>query len=217
MQAVGLSCVIVGGGTVAVRKIKTLLLSGAQLRVISPAVAGKIADWARGGEVQLELREYAGAGDLQGAKLVFAATDSDAVNSAVCRDAASLGLLANDCIKPERGSFVVPASIHRGPLVMTVSTGGASPALAVKLRDELAERYGAEYEDYVEFLAELRARVHDHIAEPHVRRMIFHHLMKFDILELIRSGRLDDYRAKVFAELEREHAEERWERVLAPD
>lgn len=216
LNMVGVRCVVVGGGKVAARKIKQLLQSGAKIVIISPAVAAEIAEWEQEDRVIVYRRDYKDRDDLAGARLVFAATSSEAVNAAVCKDAEALGLFSNNISHCEGGSFLVPAVLHRGSLVITVSTSGASPGLAVKLRDELEERIGREYEEYVNFLAELRAKVLSVIDEPQTRTIIFHNVLKFDILELIRKGRLEEYQSRVFAELDRTHESQDWERILSP-
>ncbi len=216
LQLNGRSCVVVGGGAVASRKIKTLLLSSAKIHVVAPVIGPEITQWVVEGAVSAERRPYAGGTDLTGALLVFAATDSDEVNARVCRDAVEMGLLACDSMRPERGSFIVPAALHRGSLVMTVSTSGASPGLAVKLRDELAQRYGDDYEIYVDFLAELRTRTHVDIVNPQLRRMIYHHVLTVDILGLIREGRIDAYRRHVLEVLKRAEDITNWQQELSP-
>lgn len=137
-------CVIIGGGAVAERKARQLIEAGARPTVVSPGlcpalegrrVAGQIAHIARG------YRE----GDLAGAALAIAATDDGAVNRQVAGEAQRLGILANIADAPELGGFHTVASVRRGDLLITVSTGGASPALAAELRRELEARYGPEY------------------------------------------------------------------------
>jgi precorrin-2 dehydrogenase / sirohydrochlorin ferrochelatase len=213
----GVSCVVVGGGKVAARKIKQLLQSGAKIVIISPAVTAEITQWENEGRVIVYRRDYKGRDELTGFRLVFAATSSEAVNAAVCEDAEALGLFSNNTSHSEGGTFLVPAALRRGSLVITVSTSGASPGLAVKLRDELESRIGWEYEEYVNFLAVLRAKVLSTIVEPQTRTIIFHNVLKFDILDLIRKGRLEEYQSRVFAELDRTHENQEWERILSPN
>jgi siroheme synthase-like protein len=133
----GATVVIVGGGMVGERKLRGLLEAGAAVRLISPAATPDLRALADAGAIQWHARPYQ-AGDLAGARLVFAATDQRAVNQQVANEAAALDLLCNVADDPLAGSFHVPA-VHRQPgLLVAVSTEGASPARAKRLRDQIA-------------------------------------------------------------------------------
>jgi cobalt-precorrin 5A hydrolase/precorrin-3B C17-methyltransferase len=133
----GAPVVVVGGGAVAERKIRGLLQAGAAVRVISPALAAGLQALADGGVIEWRARAYQ-PGDLAGARLAFAATDQRAVNAQVAGEADALGLLCNVADDPQAGGFHLPA-VHREPgLVVAVSTAGASPARAKRLRDQIA-------------------------------------------------------------------------------
>ena len=127
----GRRCVVAGGGAVARRKAEGLLAAGADVLVVAPEV-GEMPDGAA-----IERRAVRLA-DLDGAVLVVCATDDPAANAALAREARRLGVLANVVDDPDGGNFAVPAVLRRGALQVGVSTGGASPALARRLRDELA-------------------------------------------------------------------------------
>ena len=142
-QLRGAPVVVVGGGAVGERKARGLLAAGAAVRLISPAATAQILDWAAAGQIAWECREYA-AGDLAGARLVFAATNQRAVNARVARDAAALGLLCNVADAPGEGSFHLPAVYRGDGVTIAVSTDGASPARAVALRDRIAAWLGYE-------------------------------------------------------------------------
>ena len=129
--------VVVGGGRVGVRKINGLLAVGAAVRLVSPSATEELRDLAAAGRIAWTRREYA-AGDLDGARLVFAATNQRAVNAAVARDAAALGILCNVADAPEEGSFHLPALYRGAQSTIAVSTGGADPAGAKRLRDQIA-------------------------------------------------------------------------------
>ena len=195
-------CVLIGGGKVAQRKIAALLEAGADVLVISPSVHPQIAEWNQHGRIRVNLRQYTGAGDLIGARLVFATTDTDEVNLAVCRDAKQLGIPVNDASVPDRGSFTVPASMRRGKLHLAVSTSGASPQLARMIRDELSDQYGLEYEQYVDLLAELRQLVMSRVLDAAIRNEIFQKAVRFDILEMIRAGQVDECRHRIWVMLD---------------
>jgi cobalt-precorrin 5A hydrolase/precorrin-3B C17-methyltransferase len=133
----GAPVVVVGGGAVGERKLRGVLAVGAAVRLISPAAAPGLRALAEGGAIIWHARPYQ-AGDLAGARLVFAATDQRAVNAQVAADAAALGLLCNVADDPRAGDFHLPA-VHRQPgLLVAISTAGASPARAKRLRDQIA-------------------------------------------------------------------------------
>ncbi|NTU80542.1 MAG: bifunctional precorrin-2 dehydrogenase/sirohydrochlorin ferrochelatase [Chloroflexales bacterium] len=137
-------CVVVGGGAVAERKVAGLLEAGARPLVISPTLTMTLSDWWRTGRIDHLPRVYE-ADDLDGAALVIAATNDAAVNRQVAEDARRRGVLVNVASDPAAGSFHTVATVRRGALLLTVSTGGQSPALAARLRADLAARYGPEY------------------------------------------------------------------------
>lgn len=149
-------CVVVGGGAVAERKVAGLLDGGARPTVISPTLTPALAEWRRAERIEHLARPYA-AGDLAGAALVIAATDDDTVNARVASDAHGQCALVNVASDPAAGSFHTVAAVRRGDLLLTVSTGGQSPALAARLRAELATRYGPEYAAALRRAARLRS------------------------------------------------------------
>lgn len=154
----GRSCLVVGGGRVAARKAATLLAADARVTVVAPAFGEELtALAAREPRVSLECRPYRRA-DLDGATLAFAASDDAAVQEQVARDARDAGVLVNVVDEPERCSFVMPAILDREPLLVAVSTSGASPALARRIRDDLGSALGPEYDLAVRHLAALRRR-----------------------------------------------------------
>ena len=152
----GKRCVVIGGGRVAARKTRVLIEAGAWVEVISPEVVRPLAALGQAGRITLTRRAYHG-GDLKGAALAIAATDDQEVNVRVAEAARGLGIAVNVADDPGRSSFLVPATLRRGELVMAVFTGGKSPALARELRMELQERYGPEYGALLELLHELHS------------------------------------------------------------
>jgi cobalt-precorrin 5A hydrolase / precorrin-3B C17-methyltransferase len=133
----GAPVVVVGGGAVGERKLRGLLAVGAAVQLISPAITPDLRALAESGAIAWQARPYQ-QGDLAGARLVFAATDQRAVNAQIASDAAALGLLCNVADDPRAGDFHLPA-VHREPgLLVAVSTAGASPARAKRLRDQIA-------------------------------------------------------------------------------
>lgn len=151
-------CVVIGGGSVAERKVRSLLAAGASCVVISPDVTEYLDRLSAAGQIELKQRQYR-EGDLHDAALAFAATDDDAVNVAVCEEAALRGIWVNDAMSPDRSTFHVPAVLTRGDMQVAVSTSGSAPRLASVIRDEVAEHYGDEYADYVRMTGALRRRL----------------------------------------------------------
>ena len=187
----GLLCVVIGGGTVASRKIETLLPCGAKICVISPIAVERIVEWAKAGLVDWQQREYE-ENDLSGAKLVFAATDNRTVQKQIVTDADAAGILVNVIDMPEACSFQIPASFRRGGLLLTVATGGGSPALAARIRKDLEASYGPEYEVLVALMAAMRKEIVGASDNPSEHKLMFEKLLESDILDCIRRGQWDD-------------------------
>lgn len=133
----GARVVVVGGGSVAQRKVGGLLAVGAAVQLISPAATPELQALHRAGRIAWAARPYA-AGDLAGARLVFAATNQRAVNAAIAQAAAAQGILCNVADAPAEGSFHLPALHRTATTTIAVSTGGSDPAGARRLRDQIA-------------------------------------------------------------------------------
>jgi precorrin-2 dehydrogenase / sirohydrochlorin ferrochelatase len=149
----GRRCVVVGGGEVANRKARKLLQARAEVVVISPTVRPELESVAT--EVHRRLYE---SGDLEGAYLAFAATDSREANAAVAREAGERGIPVNVADRPSEGDFAVPSVLRRGRLQIAVSTGGASPTLARGIKGELEELFVPEWAGVVEELQAARLK-----------------------------------------------------------
>jgi precorrin-2 dehydrogenase/sirohydrochlorin ferrochelatase len=181
------SCVVVGGGQVAERRIASLLAANAQVIVVSPEVTPTIAEWIAEGRLD-GLKKYYASGDCLGMFLIIAATNSAEVNAQVYCDALEQGQLINRVDSPERSNFIVPAVVRRGKLAIAVSTSGASPALAAQIRQKLEQEYGWEYEIYLDFLAELRWLAQERIVDPVERRTVLKKALQLNLLKAIRDG-----------------------------
>lgn len=180
----GRSCVVIGGGSLATRKVESLLRAGAWVRVIAPWICEEIEVWAQQEpRLSLERRVYR-AGDLRGASLAFAATDQAEVHAAVALEAEERRVWLNAVDDPERCSFLMPAIVERGPLVIAVATGGASPALARRVRDEIAAWVGEEYGQAAAYLGELRGRYRPGAQ----RQRAFARLLDEGLVEAFRAG-----------------------------
>ena len=182
------SVAVIGGGQVAERKVAALLSAQARIRLISPRVTARLKALARKGRVQWRPRPFR-KGDLSGAFLVFAATNDLQVNRRVASLAVQAGRLVNVAKPPEDSTFLVPAVLRRGDLVISISTGGRSPALAKWVRRELEKTFGREYSRIVRFLAGVRQGIIREIPEESRRRQVLNQIVDARILELVRSGR----------------------------
>lgn len=183
----GEKCIVVGGGEVAERKVEGLLDCGAAVTVVSPRVTTALASLARQGRIHHAAAGFAPA-CLEGAFLVIGATDDERVNRAVARECRARKLLVNIVDVPEECTFISPSVLRRGDLVISVSTGGKSPALARKIRLEVENRFGAEYADFLEILGNLRGRIRAAVPDFARRRQIFERLVDSEVLDLLRRG-----------------------------
>lgn len=186
LDLAGRSCLIVGGGQVAERKLVSLLEAGAKVTVLSPDWTQEIDRLRRIGALTLLPRVYA-VGDASRYTLVFAATDDRAVNEQVTNEAAANGIWVSVADKPESGTFILPSVVRRGKLILAVSTSGASPSLAGKIARELGCTYGDEYEAYVDFLSEARLKIRAQVQDRESRERIFRRLLDADVLTRVGS------------------------------
>jgi siroheme synthase-like protein len=148
-------CLVIGGGAVAERKIAALLETGAEVTVLAPDVTDVVAGLSKQNAIRFTARCYED-GDLDGFELAFVATDDPQVNAAVYREGRSRGVWVNSADDPARCDFILPSVLRRGDLIVAVSTGGTSPALARTVREELELYFTQEYESLAKLAAEVR-------------------------------------------------------------
>jgi len=180
----GKRCVVVGGGQVAARKARSFVETGASVAVISPEICAELGSLEG---VETFRREFTGT-DLDGTFLVVGATDSIEVNSQVAAEAERRGILVNIVDEPALCNFYVSATVNRGDLCIGISTGGTSPALAKKLREELELRYGAEYEVLTRLLGEYREKVRRSVNDTAKRAAILTRLAGAGLETVIRDS-----------------------------
>ncbi len=154
----GKRCVVVGGGQVALRKVRTLLQHGASVEVIGPDLCSELSELAERGEIHMLQRNY-GTGDLQDAVIAIAATNDSNANLEVVKEARRKGVLVNVVDDPECSDFIVPSYMRRGDVTIAISTGGRSPALARKIRTKLEKDFTSEYASLALLIDEVRAEV----------------------------------------------------------
>jgi precorrin-2 dehydrogenase/sirohydrochlorin ferrochelatase len=154
----GKKCVVVGGGQVALRKVKALLDAGAKVEVISPDICLEMASLVENKGILIEKRLFQ-TGDIEGAMVVVAATDNNHVNLEVAREAMKKGILVNVVDDPDNSDFIAPSYFRRGDLTVAVSTAGRSPALAKKIRMKLEDSIGDEYAALALLINEVRTEI----------------------------------------------------------
>lgn len=156
---------VVGGGPVAEGKVEGLMAAGARVTVVSPTLTPRLAEWADAGEIRHLAREYR-TGDLEGQQVAFAATGEPGVSAAVAEEGRARGIWVNAADEPARCDFILPSVIRRGRLVVAVSTGGASPAAARAIREELEGYLSTEHAMLVELAADVRRDLRERAVSP---------------------------------------------------
>ncbi|MGE5418368.1 MAG: bifunctional precorrin-2 dehydrogenase/sirohydrochlorin ferrochelatase [Acidobacteriota bacterium] len=187
---------VIGGGTVASRKVNNLLECGAVVRIVSPYPCEEIKALHKAGKITLEERNFEDS-DIEGCWLVFAATNDEHVNRHIYELCQKSRILVNVVDDPDNCNFIVPSNLRRGSLTVSVSTEGKSPLLARKLRLMLEDVIGPEYEDYVDLLGEARQEVKDRFAEEQVRRKIFEAILDLDVLPLVKIGKKQEAKERI--------------------
>lgn len=180
-------CLVVGGGRVAERKIRGILHDAAAVRLIAETLTPWLQTQCDEGTVILVGRAYH-KDCLQDVDLVFAATSDLALNRMIAEDAAEVRLWCNMATEPERGSFIVPSIVQRGPLTIAVSTGGSSPAVAVRIRQKLEHEFGAEWNVLLQLMALLRASLQTKELASVQNQDIYRRIADLPLAEWIQRG-----------------------------
>jgi len=165
LDVTGRECVVVGGGEVAARKVESLLEAGAHVTVVSPRLSRSMQAIVARGPVSHIARDYV-PGDIRGCVLVYAATSDPKLHRELAAEARVLGIPINVIDVPELCTFIAPAVVNRGALQIAISTAGASPAFAARLRRELEQQFGTEYALALEVLRAARRRLHADEIDP---------------------------------------------------
>lgn len=182
-----IECLVVGGGSVAERKANSLLQAEANVTVLSPQINEGLTDLFAAKKIHWQKRLFEQS-DTQKYFLIIAATNDREVNRHIALEAKQNQRLVNVVDDPELSNFFVPAVVRRGALSIAVSTGGASPAVAKRIRRQLEEEFDESYVSYLELMENLRKRVLSEYADESTRRNIFNRLADADLLTLIRAG-----------------------------
>jgi precorrin-2 dehydrogenase/sirohydrochlorin ferrochelatase len=168
LDVTGRECVVVGGGEVAARKVEWIIEAGAHVTVVSPTLSPPMKAIVASGLVTHLARNYQ-RGDIRGCVLVYAATDDPKLHRELAAEARTLGIPVNVVDVPELCTFIAPAVVKRGALQIAISTGGAAPAFAARLRRNLEDQFGDEYARTLEVLRAARRRLHACEIDPAVR------------------------------------------------
>ena len=173
---------VVGGGSIAAQKIPGLLEAGAQVHVVSPKLAPQLAEWVRNREIDWSPKPF-DPGDLDGAFLVIAATSLHDLNAQVYQEADRRNILCNAVDDVDHCHFYYGSIVQRGDLQIAISTNGKSPALAQRLRKELEQQFGPEYEHWLEWLGAARETLRAQSTDPETTKHWLHALASRPMFE----------------------------------
>lgn len=186
----GRKVLVVGGGDVAERKVRGLLEAGAEVRVVSPKLNPGLMAQAREGAIEYRARPFQQE-DLEEAFLVISATNDPSVNERVYHLAQARKIFCNVVDQSSLCSFIAPAVIRRGDIQIAISTGGQSPALAVRIKKEIASIVDEAYAELSNMLASLRSKVVSWFPNPETRAAVFRAIVDSEALDLLRLGKRD--------------------------
>ena len=207
LKLTGRRCLVVGGGEIGLEKVEGLLACDADVKLVSPAANDALQALAAEGSIGWEQREYAGPQDLEGVFMVIACTDDTDINIRVFDDAERRAMLVNIVDVPPLCNFILPAIVRTGPLAIAISTAGASPALAKRMKAEVSELFGEEYARLAIMLNDARGWAKGTLPTYQDRKVFFESIVNGDPdpIELLRAG---DERAvfDLIAAAQRTHA-----------
>jgi precorrin-2 dehydrogenase/sirohydrochlorin ferrochelatase len=184
----GRPCLVVGAGSIAESKIASLLEAGGRVRVVAPQATPQVRAWAQSNEIQWHQRPFEPR-DLEGIFLVVAATSSTELHERIFEEATRRGVLCNIVDVPAFCDFYYPAVVQRGALQIAISTAGQSPALAQRLRKQLEEQFGPEYEEWLAQLGKARDKLQSASFDPEERKRLLHEDASEEAFETFRRNR----------------------------
>jgi precorrin-2 dehydrogenase/sirohydrochlorin ferrochelatase len=185
LDIAGKLCVVLGGGKIAERKVSTLLKFKARVKLISPTITKSLFKRAESGKIEFVERGYR-EGDLEGAALVFAATDRKEVNLRIKREADAKGLPINIVNDPQSCEFLVPSIVQKGPITVAISTSGSLPLLSKKLRQEIDDYLTDDYIKYADMIGKFRKTLKETVKNGKKRKEIMAKIENTDFHELLR-------------------------------
>jgi siroheme synthase-like protein len=181
----GKRVIVIGGGEVAERKVTSLSGTDAAITVISPTLTPQLLTLSESNVINWQKRGYI-PGDCSGATLVFSATDDPNITHQVWQEATQAGILVNTADQPSLCDFIMPAVVRRGELAVAISTGGASPALAATLREQLSEVLGPEYEELLEMLSQARPEIQQRFQDERDRKALHYRILESNLIGLLK-------------------------------
>jgi precorrin-2 dehydrogenase / sirohydrochlorin ferrochelatase len=202
----GRRCLVIGGGDIGLEKVEGLLACDADVTLVAPEAHPALRELAEEGSIRWERREYE-SGDLDGCLIAIAATDDTDVNIRVFDDAERRAMLVNVVDVPPLCNFILPAIVRTGPLAVAISTAGASPALAKRMKREIAELFGEPYAELAVLLNDARGWAKGTLPTYQDRKEFFEGIVNGDPdpIELLRAGRAAEVR-DLIAAAQRAHA-----------
>jgi precorrin-2 dehydrogenase/sirohydrochlorin ferrochelatase len=189
-------CLVVGGGKVAERKVLSLLDCGAAVRLVSPEITGELRRLVKEGRIHFIEGCYS-KDYLESVFLVISAAGDKEVNRRVATDCMERGLLVNAVDDPRNSNFYVPAVVRRGPLQIAVSTGGKSPMLARKIKEQLEEIFSGEFGSVVNMIGGVREKIIRETSDPEEKEMLLSSLLDDTTMELLREGKFDQVKERI--------------------
>lgn len=196
LDLTGKRCAVIGGGSVALRKVCSLLAAGAEVMVVSPRLVEYLAELARQDKF-VWIRDHYQDKYLAGCLLVIAATGERETNRLISCFCRANNILVNAADSPHDSSFIVNAALTRGDLVIGVSTNGRSPALARRIKEELGEIYGPRYQEALIFLSEARELAKKRIKDRRIRNQVLAQALDQEVFDLIKKGKNKEAKEKV--------------------
>ncbi len=190
LKLTGRRCLVVGGGEIGLEKVEGLLACDGQVTLIAPVAEPALQQYANEGSITWEQRAYAGPADLEGVFMAIAATNDSEVNIKVFEDAERRAMLVNIVDVPPLCNFILPAIVRTGPLAIAISTAGASPALAKRIKREIAAQFGEPYARLAELLNEARGWAKGTLPTYQDRKQFFESIVNGspDPIALLRDG-----------------------------
>ena len=200
LRLTGRRCVVVGGGDIGLEKVEGLLACNGKVVLVAPDACDQLREMAAEGSIEWEQREYAPA-DLERTFIVIAATNDTDVNIRVFNDAERRAMLVNIVDVPPLCNFILPAIVRTGPLAIAISTAGASPALAKRIKREIADAYGPEHARLAELLNDARGWAKGNLPTYQDRKAFFEGIVNGepDPIALLRAGDEDGVLALIDA------------------
>jgi len=199
LKLTGRRCVVIGGGPIGLEKVEGLLACDADVTLIAPEAVKPLQELSSEGSIEWCKRNYDGPDDLDGALIVVAATDDTDLNVRVFEDAEKRAMLVNVVDVPPLCNFILPAIWRQGPLAVAISTAGASPALAKRMKREIETLFGPAYARFAEILNDYRGWAKATLPTYQDRKVFFESIVHGspDPIELLRLGDEDAVHALI--------------------